>query len=103
MKRARYTTEQYEQAKQTSLVDFLTSQGFSFLRQGYYWRCNEHDSLVVKENGRWYWNSKKLSGYSTIDYLVKVNNMSPYDAIMSLCDCDCKLMGLAFCRLTVLI
>ncbi len=95
MERKQYTKKQYEQAKQICLVDLLTSQGFTFSKQSYYYRCEEHSSLVIKPNGRWYWNSKKLYGSNAVDFLVQTKDMSPYDAIISLCNCDCNPIDLS--------
>jgi len=91
MSNKRYTKEQYEQAKQINLVDFLSSQGFSFTQQGKYFKCKEHDSLIVLTTGGWFWNSKGIQGYNTVGFLVKANGLSPYEAITSLCDSSTEI------------
>ena len=84
----RFTKEEYEEARLVSLVDFMSSQGFSFIKAGAYLKCKEHDSLVVKPNGSWFWNSKGIHGKNAIDYLMKVEQMSFIQAMKALSNGD---------------
>lgn len=40
----------------------------------------EHDSLKIS-NGKWYWFSRGIGGYSALDYLIKVKEMPFMDAV----------------------
>ena len=78
-----YLPEEVEQAKHTSMIDFLNAEyGFTFENKGSAYICNEHDSLVVKPNQcEWYWNSRNIQGRNVIDWL---ENVEGYDFQMSL-------------------
>ena len=43
----------------------------------------EHDSLRIS-NGKWYWWSRGLDGYSALDYLMKVQEYSFVEAMQTL-------------------
>ena len=40
----------------------------------------EHDSLKIS-NGKWFWFSRGIGGYSALDYLIKVKEMPFMDAV----------------------
>ena len=40
----------------------------------------EHDSLKIS-NGKWYWFSRGIGGYTALDYLIKVKEMPFMDAV----------------------
>lgn len=44
-----------------------------------------HDSLVIKEDGSWFWNSTGIRGKSALDYLTEVEGMRLPDAVQTLC------------------
>ncbi|MBQ9024384.1 MAG: DUF3991 domain-containing protein [Bacilli bacterium] len=44
-----------------------------------------HDSLKIN-NGKWYWFSQGIGGYTALDYLIKVRGLSFFEAINKLID-----------------
>lgn len=74
----RYTPEELELARRTDMVDFLGRvEGFTFKRAGTYYRCREHDSLVIYPNRQlWCWNTQNLNGLNCLDWLQKVRGLS---------------------------
>jgi len=72
-----------EQARNADIIAFLEKyHGFTFAHQGGAYRCNQHKSLAVKNDRRsWYWHSKGLGGFGTLDYLVKAENIPFREAI----------------------
>jgi len=62
-----YTTEEYAAAKQTNVAAFLISIGYGLTRSGNCYKGKLHDSLVIRDDGRWYWNSRQLHGHSPIE------------------------------------
>lgn len=82
---ARVTDEQIEEARKISLLDFFQSTSPGILRHtgGGRYVHKEHDSFVI-DNGRnnqWYWNSHGVGGHSSLDYLMRVENMGFIDAV----------------------
>lgn len=75
-----------DKAKNTDMIAFLEKEeGFSFKYKGNEYRCNEHDSLIVKRNKhRWYWNSREIGGNSAIDYLTNIRKMGFREAVLYL-------------------
>ena len=76
-----FTKEQISEVRNLDIIKFLSTQGFEFEPNGSYMRCVEHDSLVVKDNGSWFWNSRSISGSSVIDFVMKASNMTFVEAI----------------------
>jgi len=62
-----YTAEEYAAAKEINVAAFLMSIGYELERSGYCYKGKLHDSLVIRDDGRWYWNSRDLHGYSPIE------------------------------------
>lgn len=60
----RYSPEEMADARQTDMLDFLSrKEGFTFIKVGSVYQCNEHDSLIIQgDRQRWYWNSQNLRG-----------------------------------------
>lgn len=75
----RYSEEEINFIKtNVSVLDFLQDHAdFSFTQQGqHYFRCNQHDSLVVDtQKNVLHWNSMGCHG-TTIDYLEKMEKKS---------------------------
>lgn len=80
----RFTQHQFSQAKSASLIEYLKSQGHQFRREGTRYRHKQHDSLLINENNKWFWNSRNLYGNNAISYLRLVENMSLPEAITAL-------------------
>jgi hypothetical protein len=62
-----YTAEEYAAAKQVDAAAFLMSIGYGLTRAGHCYQGKLHDSLIIRDDGRWYWNSRQLHGYSPIE------------------------------------
>lgn len=76
-----FTQKQFQQAKSVSLIHYLRSQGQQFKKEGNRYRHKIHDSLLINENNKWFWNSRNLYGNNAISYLRLVHNMSLPEAI----------------------
>lgn len=64
------------------LIEDLISQDYTLdiIGTGRYFRCREHDSLIVDtEKQIFHWNSKSITG-DIYTWLVKIRGMSPRDA-----------------------
>lgn len=73
----RYSAEELAQARNTDMIEFLERQnGFSFRKEGSYYRCREHDSLVIgRDRKRWFWNLEHIGGNNAIDWLRSIENL----------------------------
>ncbi len=79
-----FTQQKYEQAKRTSLIQYLISKGEHFKKEGHRYRHKEHNSLIISEDNKWFWNSRNLYGNTSISYLTLVEKMSLPDAVYEL-------------------
>ena len=85
---ARVTDEQIQEARNISLLEYFKSTDTASLRHvgGGRYVHKEHDSFVIS-NGRdnkWFWNSKGVGGISTLDYLMRIENMGFIGAVNAL-------------------
>ena len=75
-----------EKARQEDLLSYLRRNDPSILvrvtRDEYSTR--EHDSLKIHPTKGWYWFSRRLGGWSALDYLVYVKGMEIPDAVAHL-------------------
>ena len=62
-----YTAAEYAAAKETSIAAFLMSIGYELNRSGNGYTGKLHDSLVIRDDGRWYWNSRGVGGRSPVE------------------------------------
>jgi hypothetical protein len=67
-----YTAEEYAAAKDTDIAAFLMSIGYGLTRESRCYKGKAHDSLVIRDDGRWYWNSRDLHGYSPIELYKQI-------------------------------
>ncbi|MBQ3258580.1 MAG: DUF3991 domain-containing protein [Oscillospiraceae bacterium] len=74
-----------EKARQVDLLTYLhTCEPGNLVDLGNGRYCTrEHDSLKIS-NGKWYWFSKGVGGHTALDYLMKVQHMSFYDAVQQI-------------------
>ncbi len=79
-----FNQEQYEKAKSVRLIDYLKAQGHQFEQQGKRYRHKEHDSMLINENNKWFWNSRNLYGNNAISYLKLVEGMTLPEAVNAL-------------------
>ena len=83
MEYKRFTDEERDKAKNTDMIDFLGKyMGFEFKKVGKYYRCRQHDSLVICPDRQGFsWNSRNISGSDAIDFLRNVENKSFREAM----------------------
>ncbi len=67
-----YTSEEYLAAKNANIISYLQSNGYSLAQDGRDFKGKIHDSLVIRADGRWYWNSKAIGGKSPIELLKQI-------------------------------
>lgn len=82
----KFTDSQKEYVANISIIDYLArSEGFTFKRVGQYYRCNEHDSLMVfpDEKG-WAWNSQDIKGSSVLAWKQKIEGLTYVEAMNEL-------------------
>lgn len=58
-----FSPTQIERARACSALEYARSAGYELMRHdATSYRLREHDSMVFKSDGRWYWNSRGLKG-----------------------------------------
>jgi hypothetical protein len=67
-----YTAAEYAAAKEVNIATFLMSIGYELNRSGNGYTGKLHDSLVIRDDGRWYWNSRDLHGYSPLELYKQI-------------------------------
>ncbi|MBT2583121.1 DUF3991 and TOPRIM domain-containing protein [Planococcus sp. ISL-109] len=77
----RVDREEVRKANDIHVLDYLHSKGESMERQGHYYRHPEHDSLVIKDSGHWYWNSRSKGGYGAISFAREYYDLTFQDAV----------------------
>lgn len=77
----RVSREEIERASAVHILDYLNSKGEGLIKQGKYYRHTEHDSLIINENGKWFWNSRGEGGHGAISFARTFYNMSFQDAV----------------------
>lgn len=77
--------ELVERAKEIDLLTYLqVYEPENLVHFGGNTYCTrEHDSLKIS-NGKWFWFSRRIGGWSALDYLVKVKGMSFTGAVQLL-------------------
>ncbi len=85
----RFDEETIRKAKEWDLLSYLQKYEPEELvhLQGNNYTTRTHDSLKIS-NGKWYWFSKNIGGYTALDYLIKVKGMSFVDAVNLLSGSD---------------
>lgn len=73
--------EEVQKANDVHVLDYLHAKGENLQQQGRYFRHPEHDSLVIKDSGHWYWNSRSKGGYGAISFAREFYDMSFQDAV----------------------
>lgn len=71
----RVTSDEIARAREVHLLDYLESKGESIINQGRYYRHQEHDSLVFKDN-MYFWNSKQEKGAGAISFAMSYYDLS---------------------------
>ena len=77
--------DQVEKARQMDLLTYLrTYEPDELVHAGGNTYCTRtHDSLKIS-NGKWYWFSRSIGGYSALDYLMEVKNIPFLQAVEQL-------------------
>lgn len=76
-----FNQKQYEKAEQINLLVYLKSKGHEFKKEGSRYRHKEHDSLIISEDNKWFWNSRGLYGSNAISYLQLVEGKTLPEAV----------------------
>ncbi len=77
----RVDKEEVRKANDVHVLDYLQAKGENLERQGHYYRHPEHDSLVIKDSGHWYWNSRSKGGYGAISFAREFYDVTFQDAV----------------------
>lgn len=77
----RVNQDEIKQANDVHVLDYLNSKGEDFVKQGKYFRHAEHDSLIINENGKWFWNSRGEGGFGAISFARAYYDMTFQDAV----------------------
>jgi hypothetical protein len=77
----RVDKEEVRKANDVHVLDYLHAKGEDLQQQGKYFRLAEHDSLVIKDSGHWYWNSRSKGGFGAISFAREYYNMTFQDAV----------------------
>ena len=79
-----FTAEQKELAdRNSSALDYALSQGYELVRQGSYYVMRDHDSMVFKQDGSWFWNSRQLHGRAP-EFIMHYEGKTYVEAILTL-------------------
>ena len=78
-----FTEKQYTDARCASALEYALSQGYDLVKQGKYYTLREHDSMVLAENGQWYWNSRDLHG-GAIEFMTQYEHRPLVEAVLYL-------------------
>ena len=79
-----YTDDEKEAAlRNNNALQFAASRGYHLVKTGSEYHLKEHDSMVFKPDGRWFWNSQGLSGHA-IDFIQHYEGKSYTEAILML-------------------
>lgn len=73
--------EEVQKANGIHVLDYLYAKGENLQQQGRYFRHPEHDSLVIKDSGHWYWNSHSKGGFGAISLAREFYGMTFQDAV----------------------
>lgn len=73
--------EEVQKANDVHVLDYLHAKGENLQQQGRYLRHPEHDSLVIKDSGHWYWNSRSKGGFGAISFAREFYDMTFQDAV----------------------
>jgi hypothetical protein len=77
------TPEEIAAARKMNALEYLERcepQELVRVSGGLY-RTRAHDSLKIREDGRWFWWSRGVGGYSALDYIVAVKGYSLPEAV----------------------
>lgn len=81
----RYTKEQYQEARTKSAIEYALAHGYGpELKQEHGWyKMKAHDSMIFAPDGRWFWNSRNVSGRA-LDFMIHYEGKSIPEAVIEL-------------------
>lgn len=80
----KFTQEEYENAKNVNLIDYLMLNGYKLKKKGQNFCLEEHDSLIINpDKNVWFWWSRNIGG-GVIQFLQEYENKTLVEAIYSL-------------------
>jgi len=81
----RLTDDQIKAAREVNLLSYMQAYEPNELkRDGLNYRTASHSSLVIRNDGRWYWNRGGIGGVSALDFMIKMRGMGFVDAVETL-------------------
>ena len=79
-----YTKEQYQTARYNShALAYAQSMGYDLINERGWYKMREHDSMVFTPDGRWYWNSRGLSG-GALEFMMYYEGKTITQAVLEL-------------------
>lgn len=81
----RLTDEQVRAAREVNLLSWLqTYEPHELKPDGAHYRTVTHGSLVIRNDGRWYWNKGGIGGVSALDFMIKMRGLDFAEAVETL-------------------
>lgn len=84
--RTYFTDAQYKAAREYSALEYARAAGYDLVKDGAVYHLRQHDSMVFTRDGRWFWNSRDLSGRA-LELLQYYEQLSLPEAVNILVDC----------------
>ncbi len=80
-----YTEEEKQSAlENNNALAYARARGYSLKQTGNgRWQHRDHDSMVFKEDGSWFWNSQGISG-GALTFMTAFEGMTFTDAVLTL-------------------
>jgi len=80
-----YTEEEKQSAlENNNALAYARARGYSLKQTGNgRWQHRDHDSMVFKEDGSWFWNSQGISGVA-LTFITAFEGMTFTDAVLTL-------------------
>lgn len=73
--------DEIQKANDTHIIDYIKSKGENLKEEGKYHRLAEHDSLIINNNGKWFWNSRNVGNFGSISFAREFYGLSFQDAV----------------------
>lgn len=77
----RVSKDEIQNANDTHIIDYIQSKGENLKKEGKYHRLAEHDSLIINNNGKWFWNSRNVGNFGAISFAREFYGLSFQDAV----------------------